>query len=141
MKKGIFSFVLLTIGFSLGLFVHASPFQTQGDMNNQASREYSKADKELNKVYNRVLEKYKDDKVFIAKFKKAELAWIKFKDAELEAIYPEPYKDNMVNYGSVYPMCVNDIAAEMTKERIKQLKLWLTGIEEGDVCAGSRRHE
>jgi hypothetical protein len=25
----------------------------------------------------------------------------------------------------------------LTRERIKQLKKWLTGIEEGDVCAGT----
>lgn len=151
MKKVIFSFVLLAIGFGLCVFVplkqnsvqannvKSNFFSTQTDMNNQAYQEWKKADDELNKVYSQILKKYKDDKVFIAKFKKAELAWIKFKDAEIEAIYPE--EDKMHNYGSVYPMCVNGIATEMTQQRTKELKLWLKGIEEGDVCAGSRRCE
>ncbi len=138
MKKIIFSFTLLAIGFSLGLLVHASPIQTQADMNHQAYQDWKKADDELNQVYNQILKKYKDDKVFISKLQKAELAWIKFKDAEIEAIYPDEDKRN---YGSVYPMCVSGIATEMTQQRIKELKLWLKGIAEGEVCAGSRRHE
>lgn len=142
MKKIIFSFILLVIGFSLGVFVPLKQNiaqannETQMDMNNKAYQEWKKADDELNKVYKQVLEKYKEDKVFIAKFKKAELAWIKFKDAEIEAIYPDEDKRN---YGSVYPMCANGIATEMTQQRTKELKLWLKGIQEGDVCAGSRR--
>lgn len=144
MKKIILGFVLLAIGFSLGVFVplkqnsaQANNY-TQADMDKQAYREWKKADDELNKVYSQILKKYKDDKVFITKFKKAELAWIKFKDAEIEAIYPDEDKSN---YGSVYPMCVNGIATEMTQQRTKELKLWLKGIQEGDVCAGSRRCE
>lgn len=141
MKKIIFSFVLLVIGFGLSVFVPLKQSsvqannETQMDMNNKAYQEWKKADDELNKVYNQVLKKYKEDKVFIAKLQKAELAWIKFKDAEIEAIYPD---DDKNNYGSVYPMCVNGIATEMTKQRTKELKLWLKGIQEGDVCAGSR---
>lgn len=142
--KIIFSFILLAIGFGLDIFVSLQQNSaqannyTQADMNNQAYQDFKKADDDLNKVYKQVLEKYKDDKVFIAKFKKAELAWIKFKDAEIEVIYPDEDKSN---YGSVYPMCVNGIATEMTKQRTKKLKLWLKGIQEGDVCAGSRRCE
>lgn len=147
MKKIIFSFILLAIGFGLGVFVPLKQNiaqannETQADMNNQAYQDFKKADDELNKVYNQIVKKYKDDKVFIAKLQKAELAWIKYRDAEIEAIYPEPYKDNMMNYGCVYPMCKYMNLTEITKHRIKELKLWLKGIEEGDVCAGSRRCE
>lgn len=147
MKKVIFSFILLAIGFGLGVFVPLKQNiaqannETQADMNNQAYQDFKKTDDELNKVYNQIVKKYKDDKVFIAKLQKAELAWIKYRDAEIEAIYPEPYKDNMMNYGCVYPMCKYMNLTEITKQRIKELKLWLKGIEEGDVCAGSRRCE
>lgn len=147
MKKIIFSFVLLAIGFGLGVFVPLKQNiaqannETQADMNNQAYQDFKKADDELNKIYKQILEKYKDDKVFISKLQKAELAWIKYRDAEIEAIYPEPYKDNMMNYGCVYPMCKYMNLAEITKQRIKELKLWLKGIQEGDVCAGSRKCE
>lgn len=113
-------------------------FQTQAEMNEQAYQIYKKTDKELNDVYKQILIKYKDDKEFISKLQKAELAWIKYRDAEIEAIYPEEDKSN---YGSVYPMCVNQIMTEITRQRIKELKLWLKGICEGDVCAGSRKWE
>lgn len=150
MKRLLFCLILFAIGFSLGVFVplkqnsvqannvKSNFFPSQTDMNNQAYKEWKKADDELNKVYSQILKKYKDDKVFIAKFKKAELAWIKFKDAEIEAIYPDEDKSN---YGSVYPMCVNGIATEMTQQRTKELKLWLKGLPEGEVCAGSRNSQ
>lgn len=136
--------MFLVIGFGLGVFVPLKQNiaqannETQADMNNQAYQDFKKADDELNKIYKQILEKYKDDKVFISKLQKAELAWINYRDADIEAIYPD---DDKSNYGSVYPMCVNGIATEMTKQRTKELKLWLKGIQEGNVCAGSRRWE
>lgn len=151
MKKIIFSFILLAIGFSLGVFVplkqnsvqanneKSNSIQTQADMNKQAYQEFKKADDELNRVYSQILNKYKNDKIFISKLQKAELAWIKYRDAEIEAIYPE--EDKMLNYGTSYPVCVNLALLEMTKYRTKELKLWLKGIQEGEVCAGSRRCE
>ena len=34
-------------------------------------------------------------------------------------------------------MCEASYLDELTKSRIKTLKVWLDGIEEGDVCSGS----
>lgn len=157
MKKILISLVLLATGFSLGLATcqeqniiiqksdakvdkQAINFsQTQAGMDEQTYQKLKKTDDELNKVYSQVLKKHKDDKVFIAKLQKAELAWIKYRDAEIEAIYPE--EDKMHNYGTIYPMCVNGILTEMTQQRIKELGLWLKGMQEGEVCAGSRGWE
>jgi len=157
MKKVLVSLVLLATGFSLGLAICQNQniiiqkseakvdkqvidsAQTQAGMDEQTYQEFKKNDDELNKVYNQILKKYKEDKVFIAKLQKAELAWIKYRDAEIEAIYPE--EDKMHNYGTVYPMCVNGILTEMTQQRIKELRLWLKGMQEGEVCAGSRGWE
>jgi hypothetical protein len=47
------------------------------------------------------------------------------------------YPDNASSYGSVFPMCWFSYLRELTEERIKKLKVWVTGIEEGDVCTGS----
>ncbi len=110
-------------------------YQTQSEMNETAYQIFEKTDKELNNVYKKILNKYKDDKLFISKFKKAQLAWIKFRDADIESIYPEEDKSF---YGSVYPVCVNMAMAEITQERINELKLWLKDSNEGDVCSGSR---
>ena len=127
MKKIILVITMLmsAIGFA----------QTQQEMNVDAYDQYKKVDKELNIVYDQILKKYKADKLFIKKLKISQNYWIKFRDAEIEARYPEV--DKQYNYGSVYPMCENGFAAEKTKQRIKELRVWLDGIEEGDVCTGS----
>jgi uncharacterized protein YecT (DUF1311 family) len=109
--------------------------QTQLEMNQKADNEYKKADKELNSIYNKILKDYKVDTKFITKLKVAQNAWIKFRDAEMNALFPEDNKS--VEYGSVFSMCWNNALTDLTKQRIKKLKVWLNGIEEGDACSGS----
>jgi hypothetical protein len=46
-------------------------------------------------------------------------------------------RDPGENYGSVWPMCYNLEKAEMARQRTKELRTWLTGVGEGEVCAGS----
>jgi uncharacterized protein YecT (DUF1311 family) len=109
--------------------------QTQLEMNEEADENYKKTDKELNVVYNKILAENKSDTKFISKLKAAQKAWILFRDAEMEAMFPE--EDKRLHYGSVFPMCWSMRLTELTKERIKKLKIWANGIEEGDVCSGS----
>ncbi len=106
--------------------------QTQVEMNDEAQENYIKADKELNQVYQQILKEYKDDKVFINKLKIAQRSWIKFRDADMEAMYPDEAEQ-----GSVFPACWFMALESLTKERTEKLRIWLDGIEEGDVCAGS----
>lgn len=127
MKKIILSlFFCLTFGFSFG--------QTQGQMTQEAGNNYAKADKELNTVYQRILSEYKSDTVFIKNLKTAQRLWIQFRDAEMKAKYPDREEHH---YGSVQPMCWNEYLTDLTEERIKKLRVWLTGISEGDACQGS----
>ncbi len=106
--------------------------QTQMDMDEVEN--YKKADKELNLVYNKILKEYKTDVEFIRKLKIAQKSWIIFRDAEIDAIFPA--KDGRLEYGSVYPMCWSICLTDLTKKRIKDLKVWLKATN-GDVCAGS----
>lgn len=73
--------------------------------------------------------------MFIEKLKLAQRAWIKFRDASFEMKYPH-HKDRYY-YGSAFSMCSRSYLAELTITRIAELKVWLKGIEEGDVCCGS----
>ena len=109
--------------------------QSQAAMDACASQDLAAADKELNQVYQQVLAKYASDKVFTAKLRTAQKAWVAFRDAELEARYPA--SDKSLQYGSVYPMCANNELEAMTRKRIEELRAWLKGAQEGDVCAGS----
>ncbi len=109
--------------------------QSQSEMNINANTEYKKSDIELNKVYQKILTEYKSDSIFIDRLKKTQRIWISYRDAELEMKFPADNKQ--LEYGSVYPMCVSYFLKEMTEERTEKLKVWLIGIEEGDVCSGS----
>ncbi len=108
--------------------------QSQEEMISDATTNYQNADKELNSVYQKILKTYSSDIVFIKNFKNAQRIWVQFRDAEMKAKYPEREEGY---YGSVQPMCLSIYMTDLTKERTKKLKIWLTGIEEGDVCSGS----
>jgi uncharacterized protein YecT (DUF1311 family) len=108
--------------------------QSQAGMTGCAGQSLSAADKELNQVYQQVLSKYAKDTVFVAKLKVAQKAWLAFRDAELAARFPDNDKSN---YGSVYPMCADNELEAMTRKRTEELRAWLKGTQEGDVCAGS----
>lgn len=108
--------------------------QTQADMQSQTCAEFKKADEALNKTYKRILADYKNEKTFLEKLKKAQRAWLAYRDAHLEAIYPEEDKSY---YGSVFGMCACTDKKELTEQRTKELKKWLDGVIEGEVCGGS----
>lgn len=109
--------------------------QTQQEMNMTAKQAYIKSDKELNDVYQNILSEYKNDTLFIEKLKKSQRLWILFRDAELDMKFPK--KNKGINYGSVYPMCVSYYLKSLTEQRTQTLEVWLTGIEEGELCKGS----
>lgn len=117
---------------SQSCFDHAD---TQSEINQCSGLDNQAADQELNNVYKAVLSKYANDKTFIKNFKQAQRAWLKWRDAEMAAIYPEQKQPGY--YGSSFPGCWVGQLATLTRERTLQLRKWLDGIEEGDVCAGS----
>ena len=108
---------------------------TEGDMNECSEKDFKSADNELNQVYKSIQTKFKKDPLFLKKLKIAQLAWIQFRDAQFDMKYP--HKDEDGYYGSVFSMCIANYKAQLTRERIKSLKEWLTAAPEGDVCSGS----
>jgi uncharacterized protein YecT (DUF1311 family) len=106
--------------------------QTQQKLNSEAKLEFEKVDKELNRVYSKLLADYKVDTVFIKALREAQRQWLKFRDAQVKMKFP-PRNSNE----SVLPMCRNYYLSELTNNRIKELNQWVEGIDEGDVCFGS----
>ena len=125
----LFAFVLMNM-----LFIAPNFAQSQTEMNVKAYSDFKKADAELNIVYQKILKIYSRETTFIKKFKIAQRLWVQLRDAELAAKYP-----NSGSYGSVAPMCESIYLETLTKDRIKFLNIWVTGIEEGEVCLGSVR--
>jgi uncharacterized protein YecT (DUF1311 family) len=112
---------------------------TQLERNQCATTHLKVVDDDLNRIYQAILSKYKDDREFLEKFRNAQRAWLTFLDAELEAKFP--FEDKQSHYGSMYPMCVNLFRTQRMQERIIHLQEWLDGTEEGDVCAGSVQYK
>jgi uncharacterized protein YecT (DUF1311 family) len=131
--KSLRAVLWMSIAVYLGISsLHA---QTQSDLDQQSCGQFHKADVSLNATYSKILKEYGKDAQFISKLKAAQRAWLAFRDAELEARFPKP--DKQTEYGTVYPVCRCTQLQELTEERTKELTLWLDGIPEGDVCAGS----
>lgn len=110
--------------------------QTQAEMSRQAYTAYAKADEELNQVYQRIVKAYEADAAFISNLKASQRIWVSFRDAELKLKFPDRAPGH---YGSVHSICRAAYLDEITRDRTNKLKQWLSGVEEGDVCAGSIR--
>ena len=117
------------------IFSEKGMTQTQGEMNAEMQKSYNNSDEELNAIYQAIIREYKNDTIFIKALRFSQRNWIKFRDSELKMKYPD--RGIRGYYGSVYPMCEASYLNELNKTRIKTLKVWLDGIEEGDVCSGS----
>lgn len=118
--------------------ITCDPQGSQTEINACAGSEFGRADAELNRVWQAIQAKYADQPQFLAKLKVAQRAWLGFRDAEMAARFPLASGEQAsVRYGSVLPMCESQFKAELTRQRTAQLKAWLDGVEEGDVCSGS----
>lgn len=106
--------------------------QSQPTMSSKARSDYQKADKELNIIYQTILREYSKKTEFIKKLKVAQRLWVQLRNAESATKYPQ-----RGSYGSAGAMCEALYLESLTRDRIKFLQVWLTGIPEGDVCNGS----
>lgn len=89
----------------------------------------------LDTVYKQLLSKYSSDPTFIRKLKKSQRIWVNYKEAQVELNYPH---GQSAEYGSIYTTCKCLALDGLTADRINVLEQWLTGLEMGDVCTGSR---
>jgi uncharacterized protein YecT (DUF1311 family) len=96
--------------------------KTQAAMNTCASDEATRADAQLNDVYRTLLQKTTDTTT-ATKIKVSERAWIAYRDAYVDAMYPAENKQ--AEYGSTYPMEIALLRAKLTQIQIAALKdLW-----------------
>ncbi|MFY0253014.1 lysozyme inhibitor LprI family protein [Chitinophaga sp. 30R24] len=126
MKSFIISFMLIAGNM-------ATYAQSQAEMNKQAAQEYKDADKKLNDIYQSILKDYAANKPFIQNLKEAQRLWVQFRDAQVKTMFPAAAK----TYGSVFPMCRANYLSELTHQRSEALRVWLSGLPQGDVCTGS----
>ena len=92
----------------------------QMSMNSCANAEYTRADSEMNGVYQRLLSMAEKVPGATAKIKAAERAWILYRDAYMEALYTA--EDKQLAYGSIYPMEYAEFQTALTREHTKALR-------------------
>lgn len=98
----------------------------QGAMNECAYEGYKIADNKLNSVYKTRMDDLKktqhdypneeSSKELVNKFKKAQLAWLKYRDAECDDQYYSFYGGSMAHL--VHSLCLETL----TKERINEIE-------------------
>ena len=123
-------------------FAGTARSQTQREMNEDAFAELQRTEAELTNVYHKALRYAENDptlkfeglnQTVVKNLRQAQRAWIVFRDAHLEAIFPAEKRY------SARPMAAAIVQTELTKARIEQLKGWAEGMEEGDITAGTRQ--
>jgi uncharacterized protein YecT (DUF1311 family) len=93
---------------------------TQAGLDHCASDEAARRDADLNRTYQQLRSKAKQSPGATEKIERAELAWIQYRDAYLDAMFPA--EDKQANYGSIYPMDFALLRADLTQEQTKRLK-------------------
>jgi uncharacterized protein YecT (DUF1311 family) len=93
---------------------------TQSEINICANEEAKRVDIDLNRVYGELLSKAKSDPIALTKIRKAERAWVAYRDAFIDAMYPA--KDKQAEYGSEFPMEAELIKVKLTREQIAGLE-------------------
>ena len=111
----------------------------QSEMNCCADLDAREADADLSHVYEELLSKVKSDDNATEKLRVAQRAWVAFRDAHLQELFPA--QDKQREYGSMYPMCYAQVATAMIKERTAQLRRMLDDKDPCDTSVPARDSE
>jgi uncharacterized protein YecT (DUF1311 family) len=112
--------------------------QSQPDLQICAAQEAKRVDAQLNSTYQRLIAKAMNDPVAVEKIEASQRAWVVFRDAQLEAMYP--HEDNQAEYGTAYPMCVLLLKNDLARQRTRMLSKMLNPVE-GEVCDAGLRYQ
>ena len=104
---------------------------TQAGINETAAQRLESAEREMNSVFESLVARADASGVTLEKLRQAQAAWQAYRDAQLAAWWPFPERGL---YGTVYPMCLGDMKAKLTRARSRELRSMLDSAE-GDVCA------
>lgn len=88
--------------------------QSQAELNDAAGRDYKKTDQEMNAAYKKLMNVLDRDQK--ADLKTAQVAWLKFRDAEGE------FLSSKAKGGTIHPMIHAAHLAHITQERTRELK-------------------
>jgi len=107
---------------------------SQAEINMSAEESITQTRKKLDSVFNAILVEYKDNLSFIKNLNHSQNLWTDYMEAQMLVRFPE---DDSIRDGSIFNLCWYSYREELLNERINSLQVWLTGIDEHDVCSGS----
>ncbi|MBN3820554.1 DUF1311 domain-containing protein [Paraburkholderia sp. Se-20369] len=99
----------------------------QAAMSACADRAYKKSDAELNRAYQAVTTRVRDNRPLSDKLVSAQRAWVAYRDAECG------FSSTGAEGGSIYPTVVSMCLDDLTKARTESLQGYLS-CEEGDLA-------
>lgn len=108
---------------------------TQTAMNACGATDLKHVEAALSDTLARIRTQYADDPLFLERLEQSQLQWRQSLQADLDLRFPQ--SDTHFYYGSVFPLCLATVKTGLIQHRIAMLNVWLTGLEEGEVCAGS----
>ena len=109
-------FSALFLAAFISVFGSLCNAQTMIDMKDEAGVKYKQSDVEMNRIYK--LATATCDSAGKEKLKKAQLAWIKYRDLCCEA------EASIYEGGSMYGLAYTNCMTDLTKERTGQLKVY-----------------
>ena len=109
-------FSSLFLAASIILFGSLCSAQTMIDMKDEAGAKYKQVDKEMNRIYKMATATC--DSARKDKLKKAQLAWIKYRDLCFNA------EASIYEGGSMYGLAYTNCMADLTNERTGRLRVY-----------------
>jgi uncharacterized protein YecT (DUF1311 family) len=103
----------------------------QIQMDRCARQQFEHADRQLNETYTRVIQKFSVTPSTIKRIHAAQRAWIRFRDAEIEALFPSA---NRELHGTVYPMCRWLELLRLTRARTVELSSMIAVKNDDSAC-------
>ena len=103
---------------------------TQAGMNENAAKKLAAVEVEMRQILDELERRAGSNRGAIASLEKAQAAWVSYRDAQIEALWPS---EDPGAYGSVHPMCISIVRRTMTEQRIGELRRMLSPTE-GDAC-------
>ena len=89
---------------------------------------------EMDSIIEIIRYHYREDEEFLLKLENAQSEWRASVWADIDMRFP---KSDKREYGSIYRTCIQLLLDDAINLRLQYLNLWIEGVEEGSVCAGS----
>lgn len=133
MKLALSALLIITLSTAVTA-IECNPSGGQLEMNRCALDDYEKSDLQLNQTWNALIDRFKKDKKHVEQLRAAQRAWIKFRDAEVGALFPCDEPNKRICFGSMYPLLHSVALQEMTEARTRSLQ---NHLNDGVVASSS----